>query len=116
MTAEAMSTAVTDQATRVWFRRTKRRLEASRERAASRALGIMSHLIAAVANAMHTNQSDKEEAIHSSYEDGVDERICDYRFCYDGRDRARPEPRTRRVARIAHRSYWDRQRLRRPRL
>jgi hypothetical protein len=96
-----------DEATAVWFRRTKRRLEASRERAASRALGIMSHFIADVANPMHTDQSNKEEDIHSPYEDDVDERIQHYPFRYDGGDDARPGPLTRRVARIAHRSYWD---------
>jgi hypothetical protein len=95
-----------DEATVVWFRRTKRRLEAGRERAASRALGIMSHFIADVANPMHTDQSNKEEDIHSPYEDDVDERIP-YAFRYDGRDATRPGARTRRVARVAHRSYWD---------
>lgn len=96
-----------DEATAVWFRRTKRRLDAGRERAASRALGIMSHFIADVANPMHTDQSDKEEDIHSPYEDDVDERIREYPFRYDGRDSTRPGPRTRGVARVAHRSYWE---------
>ena len=91
----------------MWFRRTKRRLEAGRERAASRAIGIMSHFIADVANPMHTDQSRKEEDIHSPYEDDVDERIPDYPFRYDGRDTAKPGPSTRRVARVAHRVYWD---------
>ncbi|MDQ4142619.1 MAG: hypothetical protein M3198_02575 [Actinomycetota bacterium] len=36
----------------------------------------------------------------------MDERIP-YRFHYDGRDAARPGLRTRRVAHVAHRSYWD---------
>ncbi len=94
-----------DEATRVWSRRTQRRLEAGRMRAASRALGIMSHFTADIANPMHTDQSNKEEDIHSPYEDDVDERIP-YRFRYEGRDEAGPGPR-RRVARVAHRSYWD---------
>jgi hypothetical protein len=67
-----------DEATRVWFRRTKRRLEAGRERAASRALGIMSHFIADVGNPIHTDQSNKEESIHSPYESDVDKRIPNY--------------------------------------
>lgn len=67
----------------------------------------MSHFIADVANPMHTDQSEKEEPIHSRYEGDVDERIRDYRFRYDGRDGARPGARTRRVARVAHRDYWD---------
>jgi len=97
----------TDEATAVWFRRTKRRHEANRFRAASRALGIMSHFIADVANPMHTDQSDKEEPIHSAYEGGVDKQILDYPFHYDGQDAARPARRTRRVARRAHRYYRD---------
>ena len=96
-----------DEATAVWFRRTKRRLEAGRERAASRALGIMSHFIADVANPMHTDSSDKEDGVHSSYESAVDGRIRDYAFRYDGRDPAKPAARTRRVARAAHPYYWD---------
>ena len=96
-----------DEATIVWFRRTSRRLEAGRKRAASRALGIMSHFVADVANPMHTDQSDKEEPIHSPYESDVDERIPNYRFRYDGRDAGKPGATTRRVARRAHRYYWN---------
>ena len=96
-----------DEATAVWFRRTQRRLDAGRERAASRALGILSHFIADVANPMHTDQSAKEEDLHSPYEDDVDQRIHDYPFRYDGRGTTKPGHRARRVARVAHRSYWD---------
>ncbi len=49
----------------------------------------MSHFIAVVANRMHTDQSDKEDAVHSAYEDDVDERIADYRSRYDGCDPVR---------------------------
>jgi hypothetical protein len=63
--------------------------------------------VADVANPMHTDQSDKEEPIHSPYESDVDERIPNYRFRYDGRDARKPGATTRRVARRAHRSYWD---------
>lgn len=100
----------------MWFRRTQRRLDAGRERAASRALGIMSHFIADVANPMHTDQSNKEEDIHSPYEDDVDEGIRDYPFRYDGRGPARPGPRTRRVARIAQFVLGSRQCVRHPHL
>lgn len=94
-----------DEATAVWFRRTKRRLEAGRERAASRALGIMSHFVADVANPMHTDSSEREDRVHSSYESAVDRRIEDYTFGYNGRDDARPARRTRRVAKAAHEYY-----------
>lgn len=96
-----------DEATAVWFRRTQRRLEAGRERAASRALGIMSHFIADVANPMHTDSSAREDRVHSSYENAVDRRVGDYRFSYDGVDGTRPAARTRKVARGAHRFYWE---------
>ena len=43
----------------------------------------------------------------SSYEDAVDRRIQTYGFHHDGRHAARPEARTRRVARAAHRYYFE---------
>jgi hypothetical protein len=88
-----------DEATRVWFRRMKRRLEGDRERATSRALGIMSHFVADVGQPMHTDSSKREDRVHGPYEEAVDRRIPDYPFRYDGRDAARPAARTRRVAR-----------------
>lgn len=96
-----------DEATAVWFRRVKSRLANGNERGASRALGIMSHFIADVANPMHTDSSEREDRVHSSYESAVDSRIPDYPFRYDGRDVAKPGARTRRVARAAHPYYWD---------
>lgn len=96
-----------DEAAGVWFRRTKRRLEAGRERAASRALGIMSHFVADVAQPMHTDSSNREDRVHGPYEEAVDRRIRDYLFRYDGREAAKPAARTRRVARQAHRFYRE---------
>jgi hypothetical protein len=96
-----------DEATAVWFRRTTRRLEAGRERAASRALGIMSHFVADVAQPMHTDSSEREKGIHHPYEEAVDRRTPNYPFRYDGRGAAKPVPRTRRVARQAHRFYRE---------
>jgi hypothetical protein len=83
-----------------------RRLEAGRERAASKALGYLAHIVGDVANPMHTDGSDKEDDIHSSYESAVDRRLHRYRFRYDGADPAKPGPSTRAVARRAHKSYW----------
>ncbi len=96
-----------DEAAAVWFRRTKRRLASGKKRAASKALGILAHIIGEVAQPMHTDSSDKEDGVHSSYESAVDRRIADYPFRYDGRDAAKPGARTRRVARRAHPFYWD---------
>ena len=100
-----------DEATTVWFRRAKRRLEAGYERAASRALGIMSHFVADVAQPMHTDSSKREDGVHSLYESAVDtrsERGDDvYEFSYDGKDAGKPATTTRTVARRAHRSYWN---------
>jgi hypothetical protein len=95
-----------DEAATVWFRRMHRRLEDGRERAASKALGYLAHIVGDVANPMHTDGSDKEDGIHSSYESAVDERLERYRFRYDGEDAATPGPRTRAVARQAHKAYW----------
>ena len=97
-----------DEATAVWFRRVKSRLANSNERGASRALGIMSHFVADVANPMHTDSSEREDGVHSSYESTVDRRIFDdYSFNYNGEDPAKPGPKTRSVARRAHPHYWD---------
>jgi hypothetical protein len=97
-----------DEATAVWFRRTKNRLANGNERGASRALGIMSHFVADVANPMHTDSSEREDGVHSSYESAVDRRIFDdYSFNYNGEDPAKAGPKTRAVARKAHRYYWD---------
>ena len=97
-----------DEATRVWFKRVENRLANGNERGASRALGIMSHFIADVANPMHTDSSKREDRVHSSYESAVDRRIFgNYDFGYNGQDPARPGPKTRAVARNAHRYYWD---------
>ena len=79
---------------------------------ASRALGIMAHLLADVAQPMHTDDYlEAEDAIHRKYEEEVDERCqgtpaaCVYTFHYDGRDHAHPFYRTRRVAESAHERY-----------
>ena len=96
-----------DEAARVWFRRTTRRLEAGKKRSASKALGYLAHIVGDVAQPMHTDQRDREESIHGPYETDVDERIRNYRFRYDGRDSARAGRRTRKVARQAHDFYFD---------
>ena len=95
-----------DEAARVWFRRMKRRLDAGRHRAASKALGYLAHIVGDVAQPMHTDSSDKEEGIHSSYERAVDGRLERYSFRYDGADGAIAGGRTRALARVAHQSYW----------
>lgn len=96
-----------DEAAAVWFRRVESRLAAGRERAASKAVGYLAHIVGDIANPLHTDQRDREESIHSSYERSVDTRIGRYRFSYDGRDPARPARKTRRIARAAHRSYFE---------
>jgi hypothetical protein len=96
-----------DEAAAVWFRRMKHRLAAGRERAASKALGYLAHVVGDVANPMHTDSSKREDGVHSSYESVVDRRIRDYGFRYDGRDAATAGPGTRSVARRAHRHYFE---------
>jgi hypothetical protein len=98
------------EAARVWFERTQRRLDGGKECSASRALGIMSHFVADVAQAMHTDGSlDAEDRVHSAYESAVDSRSetgdDEYGFDFDGVDEASPGARTLRVARQAHRFY-----------
>jgi hypothetical protein len=100
------------EAVAVWFRRTDRRLDAGSPCRASRALGIMAHLLGDVAQPMHTDgRLDAEDGVHSSYEQVVDSRCsrssCRYRAVDDGSDRSRPAARTRAVARAAHPFYSE---------
>ena len=94
------------EAAHVWARRVQRRLARDNARGASRALGILSHFIADVANPMHTDQRAREERIHSSYEDAVDRRLDRYRFRYDGPVASLPRRRTVQVAEAAHEHYF----------
>lgn len=96
-----------DKAARVWFRRTDRRLAEGRKRSASKALGVLAHIVGDVAQPMHTDSSDREDDVHGAYEDAVDLRIRNYRFSHDGRDAARPGQTTRTVARRAHLYYSE---------
>lgn len=96
-----------DEAAAVWFRRIKRRLADGNERGASRALGYLAHIVGDIAQPMHTDSTEREDRVHSSYEDAVDGRIDVYGFRYDGSDPARPAARVRRIARVAHRSYFE---------
>ena len=94
-----------DEAAAVWFKRTKKRLANGNNKAASRALGYLAHFIGDVAQPMHTDSSDKEDGVHSSYESAVDSRTGDYGFSFDGMDGAKAGPAVRKLARQAHRKY-----------
>ena len=96
-----------DEAARVWFHRMRNRLEAGNERGASRALGILAHIVGDVAQPMHTDSRPREDSIHSSYEDAVDRRVMDYAFQSKEIEGAKPGPRVRRLARNAHESYFE---------
>lgn len=96
-----------DEAAAVWFRRLERRLDNGNERKASKALGYLAHIVGDVANPMHTDSSDREDGVHSSYEEAVDRRTGTYGFTYDGRDAARAGRRTIAVATDAHRFYSE---------
>jgi hypothetical protein len=97
------------EAVAVWYRRAERKLARGERCPASRALGIMAHMLGDVAQPMHTDQTRAEEAVHSSYESAVDSRCsatsCRYRARNDGWDRVGPYTRTRSLARQAHKSY-----------
>jgi Zinc dependent phospholipase C. len=95
-----------DEAAAVWFKRTKKRLANGKNKAASRALGYLAHFVGDVAQPMHTDSSDKEDGVHSSFESAVDSRTGDYGFRYDGRDMAKAGATIRKLARQAHKKYW----------
>lgn len=96
-----------------WHQRARREWNAEAFCRASRSLGIMAHLVADVAQPMHTDGwLDAEDRVHGDYEAGVDQRCtsfsrCRYRVRYDGADRVDPEVRTRSVARHAHVRYAE---------
>jgi hypothetical protein len=97
------------EAVAVWHRRADRMLARGRRCPASRALGLMAHMLGDVAQPMHTDQTKAEDAIHSSYESSVDSRctaaLCRYKSRNDGWDGGGPYVRTRRLAWHAHPSY-----------
>jgi hypothetical protein len=96
-----------------WHERARRLWNADSPCKASRALGVMAHLIADVAQPMHTDGwLDAEDRVHGDYEAGVDQRCrafatCRYRFRYDGHDQVEPDARALAVARHAHTHYED---------
>ena len=99
------------EAVAVWHRRTEQELDRGRRCPASKALGIMAHMLGDVAQPMHADQTDAEESIHSSYESAVDSRCiasqCRYRARNDGWDGGGTNARTRSLARQAHDDYRD---------
>jgi hypothetical protein len=96
-----------------WHERARREWNADAPCRASRSLGIMAHLVADVAQPMHTDGwLDAEDRVHGDYEAGVDQRCtsfarCRYGFRFDGMDRVDPRGRTLSVARHAHPWYDD---------
>lgn len=93
------------EAAEVWFERMSNRLQAGNEGGASRALGILAHIVGDVAQPMHTDSRPREDRVHPLYESAVDRR--DYSFNYDGNDDVNARARTLRVARAAHNYYFD---------
>lgn len=98
------------EAVAVWFRRVEVRRRAGNRCGASRALGIMAHMLADVAQPMHTDgRLPVEDSVHSAFEQAVDDRCdissCRYRAHQDGFDRGPAFARTLAVARAAHGFY-----------
>jgi hypothetical protein len=85
------------EAAKVWFEKAKRLHSQGKDCAASRALGIMSHLVADVAQPMHTDgYLAAEDRVHGPYESAVDSRSerSDTVYRFPTTERMRP-PRTR---------------------
>jgi hypothetical protein len=88
-----------------WFNRAAKQLSKGQRRKASKSLGYLAHMLGDLANPMHTDQTSKEELIHSSYESAVDQVFTDFRFSYDGRDKASPYKTAVRLAKTSHKKY-----------
>jgi hypothetical protein len=93
-----------DEGTRVWFRRTKRRLEAGRKRAASRTLSIMSHFLAeSLTPCTQTSPTKRRRFTAFMKTTSTSHPGLSVSVRRSGRGEAGAEAR----ARVAHRSYWD---------
>jgi len=96
-----------------WHERARRQWNARAWCTASRSVGIMAHLVADVAQPMHTDGwLGAEDRVHGDYEAGVDQRCgsfegCRYPFRYDGHDQVEPRGRALSLARHAHPWYDD---------
>jgi len=98
------------EAVRVWYQRAERKLAHGHRCAASKALGIMSHMLGDVAQPMHTDgRLGAEDRVHAAYEHDVDERCspsqCQFRVENDGVDHPQPYAATASLARAAHPLY-----------
>ena len=98
------------EAVRVWYHRVERKLANGHRCAASKALGIMSHMLGDVARPMHTDgRLAAEDRVHAAYEHDVDERCsashCQFVVANDGVDRVQPYAATVALARAAHPLY-----------
>jgi hypothetical protein len=95
------------EAAQHWFEVMQRRREAGNDRGASKALGYLAHIVGDVANPLHTDQRDREQSMHSSYEHAVDTRTKRIFTEYDGEDPAHPYDTTLDLARQAHGYYFE---------
>ena len=98
------------EAVRVWYQRAERKLANGHRCGASKALGIMSHLLGDAAQPMHTDDRlAAEDRVHAGYEHRVDERCspsqCQFVVVNDGLDRVQPYAATVALARAAHPLY-----------
>ncbi len=97
------------EAIKVWFKKAAKQLASDHRKKASRSLGILAHLLGDLANPMHTDQTNREDPIHSSYEEAVDSRSGRrdgiYKFHFDGRDPGKPGGKAKHVASVSHRYY-----------
>ena len=100
------------EAVRVWYQRVQRQLAHDHRCGASRALGIMSHMLGDVAQPMHTDgRLDAEARVHAAYEHEVDTRCgrstCQFPVENMGIDHVIPYGATITLARVAHKLYAD---------
>jgi len=99
-------------AVRVWYRRVQRQLAHDHRCGASRALGIMSHMLADVAQPMHTDgRLDAEARVRAGYEHEVDTRCsrstCQFPVENMGVSWVSPYPVTVTLARVSHKLYGE---------
>lgn len=100
------------EAVRVWYQRAERQLANDHRCGASRALGIMSHMLGDVAQPMHTDDRlDAEASIQPAYEHDVDTMCsrsqCQFAVENMGIDHVLPYGATVALARASHNLYGE---------
>ncbi|MGI8407836.1 MAG: hypothetical protein ACR2L3_04935 [Actinomycetota bacterium] len=89
-----------------WFRVVKQRRADGNKKGASRALGMLAHIVGDIGNPTHTDSTDREDRMHSAHESATDGRLGSFRFSFDGERTRRPVSAVKALANRSHKDYY----------